>query len=171
MKISSTMVQLPVTDQLNVNEGKKDVNSVEQKDGRPDSSSRYDEYIHSEEPDIANDTGIYSPAKDENGESIIKFTNPDEQDDKKVSDSQGNPSDDEKNAVKCTVNTDSIEAEIKELKEERKEIQKQINQAADDPDKKAELEKQLSDIEAEIKEKDNDTYKKQHASYTNESMN
>ena len=61
----------------------------------------------------------------------------------------------------CTVNTDQVDREIKKLKEKRKELQQRI-QREQDPDKKRQLEKQLSQIESELKRKDNDNYRKQH---------
>lgn len=77
------------------------------------------------------------------------------------------PSDEEPRTEMCTVNTDKVDAEIRKLKKEKENLQQQIRRAADDPEKRAKLEQKLSQIEMELNQKDNDTYRKQHAVYTN----
>lgn len=72
---------------------------------------------------------------------------------------------DKKHGLWCTVNTDKVDAEIKKLKEEKQQIEQQIKKTGDE-NKCKELKKQLSQIESELSAKDNDVYRKQHATYT-----
>lgn len=51
------------------------------------------------------------------------------------------------------------------MKEEKKQIEQALKSVQDNGEKKN-LEAQLSQIEAELRMKDNDTYKKQHATYS-----
>ena len=60
----------------------------------------------------------------------------------------------------------SEEAEIKKLKEEKKQILQQLRKADGDAERQAELEKRLAQLDAELQVKDNDTYRKQHATHT-----
>lgn len=91
------------------------------------------------EPDMA---GIYQ------GHKAVQ-----ENEDKEVSES------------KCTVNTDKVDAEIKQLQQEAQEINRQL-QAEKNEDKRDELEQRLQRVESELKVKDNDNYRKQNAVYT-----
>ena len=109
-----------------------------------------DEYISSEKSGNQ-PTGLYRVGQDENGNRKIFFDDPKaghakEQDDRseknedgkapKVGgDSQGKP------AEKCVTNTDKVDREIKKLKE-----------------------KKLTQVENELSQKDNDTYRRQNAS-------
>lgn len=75
----------------------------------------------------------------------------------------GKPEEEEK----CTANTDRVDAEIEALKKKRQQLEQQITGASDDPDKKQKLEKELQAVEQELKLKDNDSYRKQHTTFTN----
>lgn len=59
-------------------------------------------------------------------------------------------------------NTDEVEREIRELKKKKAELEQKITQAQDDPEKKEKLEKELQQVEQELKLKDTDSYRKQH---------
>ncbi|WP_051280861.1 hypothetical protein [Anaerovorax odorimutans] len=72
-------------------------------------------------------------------------------------------SDNKKEVWNTTINTDKVDAEIKKLKEQKQQIEQQLKGAADNEDKHKELEQCLSKIESELRTKDNDTYRKQHA--------
>lgn len=100
--------------------------------------------------------GLYRVSEDEKGSSKIQFVPPHKEEKE------------EPKTTQCTANTDKVDGEIKSLKNEKQKIQQQIKQAAGDKDRQAELERRLSQLEAEIQSKDNDTYRKQNASYTNE---
>lgn len=94
----------------------------------------HDEYISSEKSGVK-PSGLYRLGKDENGN--LK--------------------------VLCTTNTDQVDREIKKLKEQKQQLEQQIKAAAGDEEKVKELEKQLSRIEGELSQKDNDTYRRQNA--------
>ncbi len=59
---------------------------------------------------------------------------------------------------RCTVNTDRVDAEIRRLKQKKAELERQL-QSGGDPAVEAELRK----IEEELRQKDTDTYRRQHA--------
>jgi hypothetical protein len=152
----------------------------------------HDEYIpggdkSSEAP------GLYRLEKDENGQQKIVFDRSDsiekseqaglaekegnmdlpevlsdQTKNEKSPDKKDGPekSTDKEQEMKCTVNTDQVDAEIKKLKEEKQQIEQQLNRIRDDEDRRKELEKQLSLVESELSVKDTDAYRKQHASYT-----
>ena len=136
-------------------------------------SEPQDEYISSEKSG-KKPTGLYWVGKDENGSRKIFFDDPkadhaDGTDDRsregedgkepKVSgDSQGEPEE------KCVTNTDKVDREIKKLKEEKQQLEQQIQSASGDEKKIRELEKKLAQVENELSQKDNDTYRRQNAS-------
>ena len=53
--------------------------------------------------------------------------------------------------------------EIEKLKEEKKQLEQQIKAAAGDKEKVKVLEKKLAQIERQLSQKDNDTYRRQNA--------
>ncbi len=136
-------------------------------------SEPQDEYISSEKSG-KKPTGLYWVGKDENGSRKIFFDDPkadhaDGTDDRSVEgedgkepkvsgDSQGKPEE------KCVTNTDKVDREIKKLKEEKQQLEQQIQSASGDEKKIRELEKKLAQVENELSQKDNDTYRRQHAS-------
>ena len=65
-------------------------------------------------------------------------------------------------AEECTTNTDAVDREIEKLKEEKRQLEQQI-QAETDDEKVKELEKKLARVEAELNQKNNDTYRRQNA--------
>ena len=136
-------------------------------------SEPQDEYISSEKAG-KKPTGLYRVGQDENGSRKIFFDDPkadhaDGKDDRsgegedgkgpKVSgNSKGKP------AEKCVTNTDKVDREIKNLKEEKQQLEQQIQSASGDEKKIRELEKKLAQVENELSQKDNDTYRRQNAS-------
>lgn len=62
-------------------------------------------------------------------------------------------------------NTDAVDREIEKLKKKQEELKRQINSETDDT-KIKELEKKLAQVEQELRQKDNDAYRRQHATYT-----
>lgn len=124
---------------------------------------RFDEYVKNDKE--ASSAGIYNVEKDENGNPLITFDSPDKPS-QESPDTAKAPSEDEKPEImKCTVSTDKVDAEIKKLTEQRQSIQQQLKQA-ENPEEKAALQKQLTNIETELRAKDNDAYRKQNATYT-----
>ena len=123
-----------------------------------------DEYISSEKSG-SRPSGLYRMGRDENGNPKVLF------DDPKKSDSaagNGQPTakseSPENDPQKCITNTDKVDREIRNLKEQKKQLKQQIKAASGDEEKIQELEKKLSRIESELYQKDNDTYRRQNAS-------
>ena len=62
-------------------------------------------------------------------------------------------------------NTDKVDREIEKLKKKQQELEQRLNTETDEAKIKA-LERQLSQVEQKLKQKDSDTYRRQHAVYT-----
>ena len=62
-------------------------------------------------------------------------------------------------------NTDKVDREIEKLKKKQQELEQRLNSETDEAKIKA-LERQLAQVEQELKQKDNDTYREQHAAFT-----
>lgn len=135
-----------------------------------------DEYIKAGERER---TGLYRVERDENGDKKIFFdkiekdksqevpetansTKPEKNNQNK---SLGSPENKEKKMG--TVNTDAVDREIEALKRKREDLKKELNTVknGDESDKIDFLQRQLDLIEGELMQKDNDTYRKQRASY------
>lgn len=59
-----------------------------------------------------------------------------------------------------TISTDKVDAEIKLLKNKKAQLEQKISTSQGD---NADLQKQLAQIDNELRQKDNDTYRKQHS--------
>lgn len=118
-----------------------------------------DEYISSEKSG-SKPSGLYRLGQDENGNPKVLYEDP-----KKVSKTKDVKAEEKpaKKAGKCTTNTDNVDREIEKLKEDKKQLEQQIKVAAGDEEKMKELEKKLAQIEGELSQKDNDTYRRQNA--------
>ena len=110
-----------------------------------------DEYISSEKSGIK-PSGLYRMGQDENGNPKVLYDDP-----KKVEKKSRTGK-----AEECTTNTDAVDREIEKLKEEKRQLEQQI-QAETDDKKVKELEKKLAQVEAELNQKNNDTYRRQNA--------
>ena len=122
-----------------------------------------DEYISSEQSG-SRPSGLYHMGKDENGNPKVLYDDPKKANgaDKKEQPKVGADRPEE-DAEKCTTNTDKVDREIKNLKEQKQQLEQQIKAAAGDEEKVKALEKELSQIESELSQKDNDTYRRQNA--------
>lgn len=129
---------------------------------------RYDEYIHSgDTPDASmEENPVYSKPNKLSG-NMEKVPESGKDEEEAPLPVKGKPDDKKADEEKCTVNTDKVDAEIKALKQELQRIKQQLNDASDDPDKENKLQQQLTSVEAELRMKDNDSYRKQHSTYTN----
>ena len=67
-------------------------------------------------------------------------------------------------AEKCVADTHKVDGEIKRLKEEKQQLEQQIQSASGDEEIRRKLEKKLAQVENELSRKDNDTYRRQNAS-------
>ena len=118
-----------------------------------------DEYISSEKSG-SKPSGLYRLGQDENGNPKLMHDDPKRA--AKAKDVQ--PKEEQaKKAEKCTTNTDNVDREIEKLKEEKKQLEQQIKAAAGDKEKVKVLEKKLAQIEGQLSQKDNDTYRRQNA--------
>lgn len=64
----------------------------------------------------------------------------------------------------CTISTDKADQEIKTLKQQKKQFEQQIKSATQNGEETKDIEKKFFNIENELKQKDNDTYRQQNAS-------
>ncbi len=123
-----------------------------------------DEYVP-EEPRKA--AGLYRLGRDEDGERRIIFDAP--------VDAGVNPADgpektspnksEEKEAKTCIGSTDKVDREISKLKAKLAGLEKKLSQSKDNPMEQAELEKQITEIENELRVKDTDSYRRQHSEF------
>ncbi len=112
--------------------------------------------------------GVYQVTRDENGRRIIQV-------DESCETAQGQPKakpqdeSEKPNIVKTTVNTDKVDKEIEKLKQTQTQLEQKIA-AAKEPKEKEKLEAQLAQVNAELKAKDNDTYRQQHMEITEQKV-
>lgn len=131
-----------------------------------------DEYISSERSGKG-PTGLYWIGQDENGSRKIFFDDPKKAaragaDDPGESDGRM-PKADEKCQEEpeiCVADTDAVEREIRKLKDEKQQLEQQIQSASGDEKKIRDLEKKLAQIEQELSTKDNDAYRRQHTVFS-----
>lgn len=69
------------------------------------------------------------------------------------------------NVERCTGSTDKVDREIEKLKREKQELEQRLNTETDEARIK-DMKTKLAQVERELRQKDNDTYRRQHASYT-----
>lgn len=108
--------------------------------------------------------GVYQVTHDEEGRQIIqvdKSWETAQEEPKAESQNEG----EKPNIVKTTLNTDKVDKEIEKLKQTQAQLEQKIA-AAKEPQDKETLETQLAQVEAELKLKDNDTYRRQHMEIT-----
>ena len=130
-----------------------------------------DEYVPEEKPEPS---GRYWLGKDEDGKPKIYFDDPERAEDapdasdafdRDKSAEGPEKSSSDKNGQSCTCNTDKVDREIEKLKKQKQELEQQINRETDES-KIEDLKAKLAQIERELSQKDNDTYRRQHAVYT-----
>lgn len=132
-----------------------------------------DEYVPEEK---RSPSGRYWMGKGEDGSPKLYFDDPEHPEgapkapeatdaagDKDAKGAEKSGSD--KNAKSCTCSTDKVDREIEKLKKLKKELEQQIHRETDET-KVEELEAKLAQVEKELGQKDNDTYRRQHAVYT-----
>lgn len=141
-----------------------------------------DEYISNEQSG-SRPSGLYHMGKDENGKPKVLYDDP-----KKFGDADRNgesgvransPEKDKKaeqlktksdsrddDAEEVTGNTDAVDREIEKLRKQKQQLEQQIKAASGNEEKARELEKKLAQIESELNQKDNDTYRRQHTVFT-----
>ena len=102
-----------------------------------------DEYVPHEEKEPI---GLYAVDSDENGNKSVSFDSP------------------ETNAETTSCSTDAVDNEIKRLKEEQSQLQRQLRTANETT--AADIERQLEQISQELAMKDNDNYRRSQAVFT-----
>lgn len=144
------------TGQDKVKEASQDQRGEDKNEGIPVPK---DEYISSEKSG-SKPSGLYRLGQDENGNPKVMYDDP-----KRVAKAKDVQPKEEpaKKAEKCTTNTDNVDREIEKLKEDKKQLEQQIKAAAGDKEKVKVLEKKLAQIEGQLSQKDNDTYRRQNA--------
>lgn len=158
---------------LGVPEGQK----PEESHGRP-LKPVTDEYVP-EEPQVP--SGRYWPGRGEDGQPKIYFDDPERAADAPPEQDSlpeaGAPDGDRdeggpgkkaangKRAEICRGSTDAVDREIEKLKKKQEELERQIRSETDDI-KRKELERKLVQVESELRQKDNDTYRRQHSTFS-----
>lgn len=122
------------------------------------SVSKRDEYIPSEKDEPI---GLYSMEQDKNGESGIKFDDPNKSD---KSDKADEPEKEKSESEECTCNTDKVDRELKRLREKAERLEQQLRSASDE--EAAKLQKQLASVQSELAQKDNDSYRRSQAEFS-----
>ena len=166
---------------------------VNQADDQTGKQTQRDEYIKGDSKDKPN--GLYKVDRDENGKIKIVYDDPKkakENAEKEVSGTEKAQAEDEAKSSaspekekepegpqkaqpdkpedkpeKCICNTDQVDREIEGLKKEKANLERQIKSVAGNDDKVKEVEKRLIAIQNELGQKDNDTYRRQNASFKN----
>ncbi len=149
----------------------------EKTQGSPIPSAR-DEYVPEEKQ---GPTGRYWLGRDEDGQPKVYFDDPEraagapEKEEKRPN--AGSPDQDRKAAAPekkaaggkkaeiCRGSTDKVDREIEKLKKKREELERQIDLETDET-KIRELERKLAQVEGELRRKDTDAYRRQHAVFS-----
>ncbi len=123
-----------------------------------------DEYVP-EEPQEP--SGRYWLGRDEDGQPKIYFDDPERAAEGPEQANQGakGPERNDGEEERWACDTGKADREIEKLKRKRQELEQQLNTETDEA-KVKDLERQLTQVEQELKQKDNDTYRKQHAVFT-----
>ncbi len=189
MEAISGMSSVAVRPPLSVARAKEEakIQQPEDKDEKRLKKPVMDEYIPEEKKESS---GLYRLGKDEEGSPRIYFDEPDQAEESPVKASEqpdsakedggidrsekktadGKPEKQEKSeksekSERCTANTDRVDREIEKLKKRQKELKQQLNAETDDKKIKS-LEKELLQVESELRQKDNDAYRRRHTSFT-----
>lgn len=101
-----------------------------------------DEYVPEED---RTPSGLYWIGRDEQGAPKVYFDDP-----------EGKP------AETCTTNTDKVDRELERLRSREEELEQRLG-AETDAAKAREIERRLDQVQAELAQKDNDSYRRQNA--------
>lgn len=123
---------------------------------RKQPASAFDEYVP-EDKDAHAPIGLYRVVQ-EDGVPKVEFDDPE----KPAPSAPKAPDGEKKEANTTTMDTGKVDREIKALKEKREKLSQQAEREQN-PQRKEELERQLAQVEQELAQKDNDTYRKNHA--------
>lgn len=119
--------------------------------------------------------GRYWLGKDEDGGPKICFDDPEaagtpkaedpEKDEEPKAPGKAAPPDKSGKEEKCRGSTDAVDREIKRLKEKKEKLEARLDRETDGTRREA-LERQLAQVENELRQKDNDAYRRQHSTFT-----
>ena len=126
---------------------------------------RMDEYVPEEERERS---GLYYPGRDRDGSPKIFFDDPERApEDRSPEDrAPGGPEAPEgRRAERCTCDTGRVDREIERLRKRQETLEKQLRRETDAA-RIQELERKLSQVERELRRKDNDSYRRQHADFS-----
>lgn len=136
---------------------------------------RRDEYVPEEKREPS---GRYWPGRDGDGQPRIYFDDP-----QRAADAPEQPEepaagpeqdrgakapekkDRENKAERCTGDTGKVDREIEKLKRKRAELEQRLNTERDEA-KREDLERQLAQVEAELRQKDNDGYRRRNTVFS-----
>lgn len=168
--------QLKARRQEKVQEAKKAEKADSAEKDSKGISAPKDEYISSEASGNK-PSGLYRLGQDENGNPKVFYDDPkkqggSEEAEKEQAGKKAVDADQDENTKapkeRCVGSTDQVDREIKKLKEQKKQLEQQIKTAAGDEEKVKELQAKLAQVESELSQKDNDTYRRQHTVFVNE---
>lgn len=118
--------------------------------------------------------GRYWLGKDEDGGPKIYFDGPEsaeapkaedpEKDEKPGAPGKAAPPDKGGKEKKCIGNTDAVDREIRRLREKKEKLEARLHRETDET-KWESLERQLAQVENELRQKDNDSYRRQHSTF------
>lgn len=112
----------------------------------------YDEYVPEDRTGLEH-SGFYEPVSGENGPGL-RFDAPEDESPA----ARGKPSG---KAEQTTTNTDRVDRELEKLRAEQEKLSGQLRTAS--PEDAEKLQKRLSQLENELRQKDNDSYRRAHA--------
>lgn len=132
-----------------------------------------DEYIPEEKREPS---GLYWMGMDESDRPKVYFDDPERAADaperpegmpdaEEPEQDKGAKSPDDKKEERCVGNTDKVDREIEKLKKKRRELEQRLSTETDEA-KIKNLERQLAQVDQELRQKDNDAYRRQHAQVT-----
>lgn len=116
-----------------------------------------DEYIPEEKREPS---GRYWLGRDGDGRPKVYFDDPE-----RAENTPGKRAADSRTEEVCSGSTDAVDREIEKLKEKQEELERQIDSETDEANIK-ELEKKLAQVESELRQKDNDTYRRRRTVFS-----
>lgn len=123
-----------------------------------------DQYVHREKPEPS---GLYRLGSSGEGQPRLYFDGPEtpgspERDAQAGAPEKGGPA---QKAERCTGDTGAVDREIEQLKQKRAELERQLD-AETDGARAQELKRKLAQVEAELRQKDNDGYRRRHTTFS-----
>lgn len=116
-------------------------------------ASAFDEYIP-EDKEAHAPIGLYRVVQ-EDGVPKVEFDDPEKS-------APEVPAKEKEESNVTTMDTGKVDREIKALKEKQEKLSQQVEREQD-PQRREALERQLAQMEQELAQKDNDTYRRNHA--------